>query len=93
VSNCLPLPPPIGCAEAYNARDVLGNRDTDFAWLCMMTFLVNMCTSMLAMHLLAGDDNYVNMMEPKLIKKLLFLSFVFTGKLSLLQFLVIVCLF
>nr|XP_002127309.1 uncharacterized protein LOC100185458 [Ciona intestinalis] len=44
VSNCLPLPPPIGCSELYGTRNVLDAQDTDFAWLALIACILSLCT-------------------------------------------------
>lgn len=35
--DCLPLPPPIGCAEHQQSREVLDDEETDFAWLSLFS--------------------------------------------------------
>ena len=81
ITNCLPLPPPIGCAETYHPHNVIENSETDFAWLCVANSVVSAGTVILTVALLCDDKNSLFGASENTIKKLMTKSFILSGEL------------
>uniref|UniRef100_H2YQN5 Dynein light chain 1, cytoplasmic n=1 Tax=Ciona savignyi TaxID=51511 RepID=H2YQN5_CIOSA len=84
VSNCLPLPPPIGCAEWYGSKDVLDVEDTDFAWLVLIASIISLCSMVISVLMLGNPELTVTTGEHTLNPGCLAYSFASSATISFL---------
>lgn len=84
LTNCLPFPPPFGCADLVHTREVLTQRESDFVLMCLFCSSLYLWIVALSFAILASPENSrIFGMEHLSARNMIIKSFMTSGAISI----------